>query len=130
MNRRFLVSLAAMLAAPIVLAAAQALPRALASAEPGLWEYRHLEGDSAPQRRCIRDMTALAQVEHAGRQCTRVTIADEARATTIHYTCTGGGFGRSTLEQVTPRSYTIDTQGISDGLPFHHKLNARRVGNC
>jgi len=31
---------------------------------------------------------------------------------------------------VTPRSLRLDTQGISDGLPFHYVAQARRVGDC
>jgi len=31
---------------------------------------------------------------------------------------------------ITPRSLRIDTQGISDNLPFHYQLYARRVSDC
>jgi len=48
----------------------------------------------------------------------------------INYNCADGGFGRSAVTLLTPRSLTIDTQGISGGLPFHYKLYARRMGDC
>ena len=31
---------------------------------------------------------------------------------------------------LTPRSLRIETQGISDSLPFNYVLQARRVGDC
>ena len=130
MNKGIRLIALAVLGAPALIAASQGLPRALQGAQPGLWEFSDPAGNMPAKRMCVRDMTALAQVEHDKRQCTRVVIADEPGATTIHYTCTGGGFGRSTLEPVTPRSYRLDTQGISGGLPFHNRLNARRIGSC
>lgn len=130
MNRRILFSGLALLAAPALIAASQALPRALQQAQPGLWEISDPSGGRPTQRICLRDMSALAQVEHQGRQCTRVTIKDEAGMAEIHYTCMGGGFGRSTLEPVTPRNFRIVTQGIDRGLPFHYSLAARRLGGC
>ena len=129
MNTRILIPALALLV-PATLAAAQALPRALQSSEPGLWEVSDPSGARKTQRLCLRDMSALAQIEHSGRQCTRVTIADEATKATIHYTCVGGGFGRSTLEPVNPRNVRLVTQGIAGGLPFHYSLAARRVGSC
>ena len=130
MNRRILFSGLALLAAPTLIAAAQALPRALQQAQPGQWEISDPSGERPVQRVCVRDLSALAAVEHWGRQCTRVTIKDEPVLAEIHYTCMGGGFGRSTLEPVTPRNYRLVTQGIDGGFPFHHTLAARRVGNC
>lgn len=130
MNRRKLVAGLAILAAPALIAASQALPRALQQAQPGLWEISDPSGDRRTQRICFRDLSAMAQVEHRGRQCTRVTIKDDPRLAEIHYTCVGGGFGRATMEPVTPRNFRLVTQGIDGGLPFHHTLAARRVGSC
>ena len=48
----------------------------------------------------------------------------------IIYSCAGGGFGQSKVEQITPRSLRIETQGISRDAPFHYVVQARRVGNC
>jgi len=31
---------------------------------------------------------------------------------------------------ITPRSIRIETQGISDNLPFNYVIQARRVGDC
>ena len=58
------------------------------------------------------------------------TPSDGPISTVIQYSCPGGGFGRSTLTMITPRSLRIETQGISDNLPFNYVLQARRVGDC
>ena len=48
----------------------------------------------------------------------------------VHYTCPKGGFGTSKITVLTPRSVKIETQGISDGLPFNYVVHARLAGKC
>lgn len=105
-------------------------PAALAVTSGGLWEMSGVPGARAPVRMCVADTAVLAQYEHRGQACTRLVISDNPTAAVIHYTCPGGGFGRSKLTLVTPRSLRIETQGISDNLPFNYVLQARRVGEC
>lgn len=121
--------LAAGMAAILALAAAQR-PAALAQTSAGLWELSGLPDARVPQRMCVADTSVLAQFEHRGQMCTRLVISDTPTVTVIHYTCAGGGFGRSKLTLLTPRSLRIETQGISDNLPFNYVLQARRVGEC
>ena len=128
MKRRAILSVAAAMAV-VTLGAAQR-PAALAVTSGGLWEISGAPGTKAPERMCVADTAVLAQYEHRGQMCTRLVISDTPTATVIHYTCTGGGFGRSKLTLVTPRSLRIETQGISDNLPFNYVLQARRVGEC
>lgn len=109
---------------------AATLPRALAPASGGLWEVSTSATGHNPTRLCVPSPDVLAQFEHRSGRCTRVVIRDSGTSTEIHYTCADGGFGRSLVSLVTPRSLTIDTQGISGGLPFHYKLYARRMGEC
>ena len=113
----------------VTLGAAQR-PAALAVTSGGLWEIDGLPGAKAPARICGADTGVLAQYEHRGQLCTRMVISDTPTATVIHYTCAGGGFGRSVLTLLTPRSLRIETQGISENLPFNYVLQARRVGEC
>jgi len=113
----------------IALAAAKA-PNALAPTRPGIWELSGVPGSSQPVRRCVADTSALAQFEHRSRNCTRVVITDSGASAEIHYTCAGGGFGRTKMTVITPRSMRIETQGISENLPFNYVLQARRVGDC
>ncbi len=124
-----LASGAAAAALVLLLAAAQR-PTALAQTSAGLWEISGMPGAAAPVRRCLLDTAALAQVEHRGQSCTRVTVSDAPSAAVIHYTCTSGGFGRTQMTVLTPRSIRVETQGISHGAPFNYVVNARRVGDC
>lgn len=120
---------AASAAAIVTLGAAQR-PAALAVTSSGLWEVTGVPGARGPERLCVADTAALAQYEHRGKSCTRVVISDTPTATVIHYTCPANGFGQSKLTVLTPRSLRIETQGISDNLPFQYVLQARRIGEC
>jgi hypothetical protein len=118
------------LAGAALILGAAALPLALSQAEPGLWEVTGVPGTKAPIRQCVADLLALAQFEHRGESCSRHVIRDASSVTTVEYNCPDGGFGRTEIGLVTPRSLRIDTQGISGGLPFHYVAQARRVGDC
>jgi hypothetical protein len=109
---------------------AATVPRALAPAAGGLWEVSKSATGHAPTRLCVASPDVLAQFEHRNARCKRSVIRDSGTNAEINYTCADGGFGRSAVTMVTPRSLTIDTQGISGGLPFHYKLYARRTGDC
>jgi hypothetical protein len=126
------LKLGAAVALPLltVAAAPPAQPKALAAASAGLWEISGRPGANMPKRSCVRDLAVLAQIEQRGAQCTRVVIRDLPTKTEIHYTCSGGGFGQSSIELITPRSLRIETQGIADSAPFHYVFQARRVGEC
>jgi hypothetical protein len=112
-----------------VLGAAQ-LPSALAQSSPGLWEMTGSPDTNVPIRQCVGDLTALAQFEHRRKICKRSVISDNGSATVISYSCGNGEFGQSKLTVVTPRSMRIETQGISDQLPFNYTIQARRIGDC
>lgn len=115
-------------AAGLLLAAAG--PRALAPAAGGLWAVGEAASGQGARQLCLADPVALSQWEHRGGRCTRVIISDQANKAVIHYTCADGGFGRSEMTLVTPRTLRIATQGISAGGPFNYVLHARRIGNC
>ena len=126
---RLILATAAAVGAVMVLGAAQR-PAALAPTAGGLWEVSGAPGAKAPAKLCVADPAFLAQFEHRGRQCTRVVISDSPPSTVIRYTCLSGGFGQSKMTLITPRSIRIETQGISDDLPFNYVVQARRVGEC
>jgi hypothetical protein len=75
-------------------------------------------------------MAALARYEHRSRSCTMKVISDSSSAAVVEYSCGGAGFGHTKLEVITPRSLRIETQGVSQNLPFSYVLQARRVGDC
>ncbi len=124
---RFLMP-AGVTVAALALAAAT-LPPAI-SGSGGLWEVSRSATGANPERRCVPQAAVLAQWEHHRARCTRVVISATATEAVIHYTCTGGGFGQSRMKVITPRTLRIETQGISQGLPFNYVLHARRVGDC
>ena len=113
----------------LTLGAAQR-PAALAQTSGGLWELDGLPDARLPQRMCVADTSVLAQYEHRGQMCARLVISNTPTVTVIHYTCPNGGFGRTKLTLLTPRSLRIETQGISDNLPFNYVIQARRIGEC
>ena len=119
------------LAAPAVslaLAAANR-PAALTEVSGGMWEVSGIPNQQ-PLRACFADSMLLAQVEHRGKTCTRTVIKDSETKTVIEYKCAGGGFGRSSVTMITPRSLRIETQGISDNFPFGYVVQAHRIGDC
>lgn len=124
---RFLMPFGAGMGA-LVLGAAT-LPPVIADSA-GLWEVSRSATGTNAERRCVPSATVLAQWEHRKTQCTRTILSATATEAVINYTCPGGGFGRSHLRVITPRTLRIETQGISDGFPFNYVLHARRVGEC
>jgi hypothetical protein len=130
MNRRFSVSAAAAAAAIAVGASAADAPKTLSAASPGLWELTGVQGAKTPVRECLTNLAVLGQYEHRARTCTATTLSDTGKAMVVNYTCGANDFGRSSIKFVTPRNLRVETQGISDGLPFGYKIEARRVGEC
>jgi len=106
------------------------MPRALAPAMGGMWEVSRSATGHNPTRICVATPDLLAQFEHRQQRCTRTVVSDSGPETLISYNCPNGGFGQSKITLITPRTLRIDTQGISDNLPFHYQLHARRVGSC
>ena len=103
------------------------LPSALVG--PGEWEVSTSTATSG-DRVCLMDPTLLLQWEHRGKRCERAILSSSPEHADVQYHCTGGGFGTSKVEELTPRTVRIESQGISDGYPFAFVLHARRVGPC
>ena len=116
--------------AAVLLLAAAARPATLAETTPGLWEITGFPNPDASARQCVADTAALAALEHRGQSCKQVVISDAPSTTVIEYSCSNGGFGRTKLTLLTPRSLRIETQGISANYPFNYVIQARRVGEC
>lgn len=116
--------------AAVLLLVAAARPATLAETTPGLWEIAGFPNPDASARQCVADTAALAALEHRGQSCKQVVISDTPSTTVIEYTCSNGGFGRTKLTLLTPRSLRIETQGISANYPFNYVIQARRVGEC
>jgi hypothetical protein len=102
---------------------------AFAKITPGEWQLRALDGD-APRRICISDPYDLIQLRHPGAACSRFVLANEAQTATVHYTCTGAGYGRTTIKVETGELIRVDSQGLSNQMPFQMAFEGRRVGKC
>ncbi len=102
---------------------------ALAGLEPGEWQLRSKETGETKSI-CIGDAKAMLQVRHGRASCSRFVIANDARASTVHYTCPGLGHGRTTIRVETPRLVQIESQGIADKAPFQVLYEGRRTGSC
>lgn len=124
------IGLAGLLICSAGLLAAATVPRALAPALGGLWEVSRSATGHNPTRICVASPELLAQFEHRQQRCTRKVVSDSGTETLISYNCASGGFGQSKMTLITPRALRIETQGISDNLPFHYQLHARRIGAC
>lgn len=111
-------------------AAIGAVPRALAPASGGWWEIADSPKGAPRHKLCLADPVVLSQWEHRGARCSRRILSDEGNKTVIEYSCADGGFGRSEVSLLTPRTLRVATQGISADGPFNYVLHARRVGNC
>jgi len=112
-------------AAPAVMRA-----RALDGVRPGLWSVRDDGPGGTIHRLCLDDPAKLVQVRHSDAACSRMVIASAPREATIHYSCPGNGWGRTSLRVDSATSVRIDTQGIADNAPFAYQAVARREGEC
>ncbi|ARS27197.1 hypothetical protein KC8_07820 [Sphingomonas sp. KC8] len=112
-------------------AEAQPVQQALVATDalqPGLWRLQ-VEGETS-RNMCVADAGALIQLRHAGTPCSRLVIANQKSVATVHYSCPGAGWGRTTVKVVTPRAVTIETQGIADNAPFQFSAAGHRIGDC
>jgi hypothetical protein len=113
-----------------LLSVAAAGPHALDQTSGGLWQVARSAKSPPEQALCIAEPILLGQWEHRGGQCRRNVLSERGNKIVIDYTCADGGFGRSEMTLLTPRTLRIATQGISAGAPYNYVLHARRVGNC
>jgi hypothetical protein len=103
----------------------------LSRLEPGLWVLRDRDGSRSLPSICLRDDRELVmQVRHGQTACTRLVIASDAKGATVHYTCPGAGFGRTSVRVETPRLLKLDSQGVHEGVPFAFRAEARRISAC
>jgi hypothetical protein len=131
----FAVFAAVMAAGSITAAAPAAAPSAapsiaLSRLETGRYELKLVGSTDAPRLLCLADTAMLVQLQHPGVPCSRLMVADGPDSTTINYSCMSGGHGRTVVTITTPRSFDLQTQGISSGAPFDLDYQGRRVGAC
>lgn len=116
------------LMAGAALAAGQA---ALNGLQTGLWNLNEIGVDDTGRNLCVTAPAQFIQIYHPNMPCTRYVISDAPDKVTIHYTCQGKGYGRTTVSVENPQLIKLDTQGIGpDGQPFDKSYEGRRTGTC
>ena len=98
--------------------------------EPGEWQLRALDNSVPVRRLCIDDAYDLVQLRHPGAPCSRFVLSNEPQTATVHYTCPGAGYGRTTIRVETGQLVRVESQGLVNRSPFQIVLEGRRVGKC
>jgi hypothetical protein len=125
----FVLAGAAVLAAPAGSVAPGSLG-ALSQLERGRWRVVD-SGGSELHSVCIGDPMQLVRLEHRSKSgCSEEVISSDRAGGTVQYSCSGRGFGHTSIRVETPRLARIDTQGLVGGRPFAYRAEARRVGAC
>ena len=101
---------------------------ALGTIERAQWQLRETDGGTS--KLCVTNPAALLQLRHPGAQCTQIVVENSRDVATIHYTCPGHGYGRTTISVETSKLVRIDTQGVVDGSPFASEFEGRKIGAC
>jgi hypothetical protein len=95
----------------------------------GAWMIR-FRGSGEQRTVCLRTGRELIQLRHAGPTCSRYIVEDGAGQVTVQYSCTGNGYGRTSIRRESGTLAQIESQGIADGKPFQFTAEARRTGAC
>lgn len=95
----------------------------------GEWSLKFRDG-SVPQKVCVRTGSELLQLRHAGNKCSQYVVEDLAGKVTVQYTCTGSGFGRTSIRRETSSLVQIESQGIAENAPFQFLAEARHTGGA
>lgn len=98
--------------------------------QPGSWVLRSLDKSEPPRKLCLASADDLIQLRHPGASCSRFVLANAAESATVHYTCPGAGYGRTTVTVETGDLIQLESQGLVGGAPFEIKMEGRRVGTC
>ncbi len=95
----------------------------------GEWTLRFRDGTPA-RKVCVKTGAELLQLRHAEAQCSQYVVEDLVGKLTVQYTCTGSGFGRTSIRRETAGLVQMESQGIADGAPFQFSAEARHSGTC
>lgn len=121
---------AALLGAGHGRAEAPSVLNALQGLQLGQWEIRSAEDSAANRSVCLTDPRVLLQLRHFGQTCSRFVITNDARISTVHYSCAAAGSGQTTIRVETPRLIQVQSQGLINRAPFSFSAEGRRVGDC
>jgi hypothetical protein len=114
-----------------VAAAADAPPplAALSSFQPGAWQLKQIGGSSSSSQ-CLADALPLLTGGRPATECSFKVISDNPNSATVTYRCAAGRSGHTVIRRDTAGLYTVEAQGLENGLPFASRTEWRRTGNC
>lgn len=95
----------------------------------GAWDLR-IRDDGSHQRICVRDGNEFIQIRHRQPGCNQYVVKDEPDLVTVQYTCTGNGYGRTTIRRESGELVQVKSQGIINGVPFSFSGEGRYIGAC
>lgn len=101
----------------------------LSNLTKGEWTLR-FRGGGAERKLCLRSGEELIQLRHKSGNCTRYVVEDGAQEVTVHYSCPGDGYGRTSIRRETSSLVQIQSEGFASDLPFQMVAEARRTGTC
>jgi len=101
----------------------------LADWQQGRWLASMVGGRTAAPI-CLKDPEALLAGGRPKPGCTYSIIEDRPTQATVTYRCPGGRTGHTVVRRDAGNIYTVDAQGVDDGLPFGDRAEWRRIGNC
>lgn len=129
-SKKITLAFAALSAAVAVPAVAQSNGLALlGKLAKGEWTVSYRDG--SPDRKiCVRTGQELVQLRHRGANCNRFVVEDGAARVTVQYTCSGNGYGRTSIRRESGSLVQLESQGIENGRPFQLMAEARRTGSC
>lgn len=130
MRLRLLMIGPAIAAVTLLGGAANAPVHAFKRIQPGAWQLHALDKSVPDRRLCIDDPYELVQLRHPGMVCSRFLLANDPQVATIHYTCPGSGYGRTTVKVESGQLIRVESQGLVNHAPFEVAFEGRRVGEC
>lgn len=98
--------------------------------QPGAWTLHAFDKSVPDQKLCIDDAYDLIQLRHPGAACSRFVLTNDPMTATVHYTCNGAGYGRTTIKVETGQLIHVESQGLANQSPFQVSLEGRRSGAC
>lgn len=128
--RRVLILPAIAVAALIGGAADAPAIQAFARIQPGGWILHAFDRSVPDQKICIDDAYDLIQLRHPGATCSRFVLTNDPTTATVHYTCNGAGYGRTTIKVETGQLIRVESQGLVNQSPFQVSMEGRRTGAC
>ena len=98
--------------------------------QPGAWTLHAVDNSAPDQKLCIDDAYDLIQLRHPGAACSRFVLTNDPATATVHYTCNGAGYGRTTITVESGQLIRLQSQGLANQSPFEVTLEGRRAGAC